>query len=631
AETRLRGEIEKVRADLRDVIDALPADRVEWERRLAAKIRQGGVHETVWIDDQLQTGGRTEGDWTFVRGGPVPAHSGDAYRVQSSDALVQHYVVDATRGTISVKEGDVFFAWVYLAKGDTPPALMLQLNVGGDWAHRAVWGGDEIVFGRRAESWPGYRRLGALPETGRWHRLEVDAAAVGLTPGQVVTGMAFTQFGGTVYWDAAGVRSTRLAPAPVLEALRTPQPERTPAQRQTLAGHQAETSPVVTRHRASIAELESRLTTLEESLPLTMYTRSAEPREVRILPRGNWLDESGEVVEPASPALMGTLASDGRATRRDLARWLVTPVREGGVGELTARVFVNRIWTLLFGQGLCPSTDDFGGQGRPPTHLELLDRLAIDFVESGWDVKELVRRLVMTRTYRQSSRPSERAAARDPENLLFARQSRYRLPAEMIRDTVLVASGLLTDEIGGPSVKPPQPAGHYRHLNFPVREYEADAGPEQWRRGVYVHWQRQFLHPMLRAFDAPTREDCTTQRRVSNTPIAALALLNDPVFVEASRVFATDLVSRAEPDSRATIADAMRRATARAPSDAEVRVLLELLDESRRHYAAHPDEAMQLIEVGSSPRDPSIEPATLAAWTQVTRAILNLHETITRE
>jgi hypothetical protein len=394
----------------------------------------------------------------------------------------------------------------------------------------------------------------------------------------------------------------------------------------------ADTAPAVAERRQRIDALRSEREAIEAALPLTMYTRALdEPREVRVLPRGNWLDDSGPVVEPAVPEFMGRLDVEGRATRLDLARWLVTPAEQGGVGELTARVFVNRIWALLHGQGLCPSLEDFGGQGRPPTHLALLDHLALDFVGSGWDVKALVRRLVLTRTYRQSSVPGPEALARDPENLLFARQTRERLSAEMVRDTVMAVSGLLVERVGGPSVRPPQPTGHYRHLNFPPRRYEPDTGPEQWRRGLYVHWQRQFLHPMLRAFDAPTREACTPRRTLSNTPLAALALLNDPVVVEASRVYAQRLLADASGDDEAVIARAMREATGRRPRAAEIAVLMRLLDEGKRHYRASPDAARALIAVGTVPPDPALEPANLAAWTEVTRAVFNLHETITRD
>ena len=304
---------------------------------------------------------------------------------------------------------------------------------------------------------------------------------------------------------------------------------------------------------------------------------------------------------------------------------------QGGAGGKTARVFVNRLWALFFGAGLCPSTEDFGVQGQPPNHLELLDRLAFGFVESGWDVKTLVRRMVLSRTYRQSSVPTDDEFRRDPLNHLYARQFRQRLPAEMVRDTALAVSGLLVDRLGGPSVKPPQPAGYYRHLNFPQRKYKPDTGPQQWRRGVYVHWQRQYVHPMFRAFDAPTREECTARRPVSNTPLAALTLMNDPTFVEASRVFAQRVLASAPRNDDVAVAYAMREATGRRPNDAEVAVLTALLEASRQHYASRPDDAEALLAVGASPRDATLDAANHAAWTQVARAILNLHETITRD
>jgi hypothetical protein len=298
---------------------------------------------------------------------------------------------------------------------------------------------------------------------------------------------------------------------------------------------------------------------------------------------------------------------------------------------MSARVFVNRLWAMLFGTGLCPSAEDFGGQGKPPNHLALLDLLALDFIDSGWDIKALVRRMVMTRAYRQASVAKPDVARRDPLNEFYARQSRQRLPAEMVRDIALLVSGLLVDRVGGESAKPPQPAGYYRHLNFPTRKYRADLDQDRWRRGVYVHWQRQFLHPMLRAFDAPTREECTAQRSISNTPLAALTLLNDPVFVEASRAFAERALLAPAKHDRERIAWAMREATSRWPQVTEVDVLLRLLQGARTHYHDHPEAATALLAVGASPRAESLPVSEHAAWMQVTRTILNLHETICRD
>ena len=378
--------------------------------------------------------------------------------------------------------------------------------------------------------------------------------------------------------------------------------------------------------RQQLAKLEAERKKLARSLMVTEALK--EPRTVRILPRGDWMNESGEIVEPAIPAFMGTLATDGRATRADLARWLVTPVAEGGMGELTARVVANRLWAVFFGAGLCRSADDFGGQGEPPDHLELLDRLALEFA-AGWDVRRLIRTIVTSRVYQQSSDATEELLARDPDNRLLARQGRWRYPAEGVRDAILLTSGLLVEELGGPSVHPYQPAGYYRHLNFPQREYKSDTDQRQWRRGLYVHWQRMFLHPQLLAFDAPTREECTATRMRSNTPKAALVLLNDPTFVEAARTLA-ERVLKETGDDAARIDALWRHALSRRPDSDERRLVAELLARRRAEFAAEHAAARDLLAVGLAPRDESLDDAELAAWTATARAVLNLHEAIAR-
>ncbi|MAE62825.1 MAG: hypothetical protein CMJ18_01015 [Phycisphaeraceae bacterium] len=357
----------------------------------------------------------------------------------------------------------------------------------------------------------------------------------------------------------------------------------------------------------------------------TMITVAKKPRLTRVLPRGDWLDESGEVVRPAVPHTLGRIAcGERRATRLDLARWLVSKDH-----PQTARVLVNRLWYLFFGKGLSSRLDDLGAQGEPPVHPELLDALALEFVDSEFDVKAIVRLLVTSRAYAQSSRATPAARARDPHNRLLARQSRWRLPAEMIRDVALATSGLLVTEVGGGSVKPYQPARYYRHLNFPTRRYVTHEDARQWRRGVYVHWQRMFLHPMLRAFDAPTREECCAERAISNTPKASLTLLNDPTFVEAARALAARLIDEAATDQD-RIARAFALAVSRPPTMPERRVLSGLL---ARHLAAYRTDsaaAKELIGVGLSAKRTDLDAAELAAWTSLARVVLNLSETFTR-
>ena len=380
--------------------------------------------------------------------------------------------------------------------------------------------------------------------------------------------------------------------------------------------------------RRRLDELKARRKTLERKLMVTKAL--AEPRTVRILPRGNWMDDSGAVVEPAIPAFLGTIPGPGRATRADLARWLIAPVTDGGIGEFTARVTANRLWAILFGAGLCRSAGDFGGQGELPDHPELLDELALEFMERGWSIRDLVRTIVTSRTYRMSSAASPELLARDPDNRLLARQGRWRLPAENIRDTALAASGLLVERLGGESVHPYQPAGYYQHLNFPAREYSSDKDDRQWRRGLYVHWQRMFLHPQLLAFDAPTREECTATRMRSNTPKAALVLLNDPTFVEAARKLAERAIQDGGDSDDDRLAFLWKRTLSRGPDATELLIAKGLLDRRRADYATNPQAAADLLAVGVAPRAEGLDDRDLAAWTATARAVLNLHEAIAR-
>ena len=384
----------------------------------------------------------------------------------------------------------------------------------------------------------------------------------------------------------------------------------------------------VVAKRLELERLEADRNAIDRKL---MVTRAlAEPRQVRLLPRGNWMDETGMVVQPTIPTFLGDLSAPGRPTRADLAAWLVRPVAQGGVGEFTARVTANRIWAICFGTGLCRSVGDLGGQGELPDHPELLDRLSLELIRSGWNVRDLVRTIVTSRAYRMSSDAPADLLARDPDNRLLARQGRWRLPAENVRDTALFTSGLLVEQLGGESVHPYQPAGYYRHLNFPIREYKADDDARQWRRGLYVHWQRMFLHPQLLAFDAPNREECTAVRMRSNTPKAALVLLNDPTFVEAARKLAELAIASGGTGDDERIAFLWKRTLSRSPDARELAVVKDLLARRRDEFKASPQAAGELLAVGIAPRDKTLDEPELAAWTAAARAVLNLHEAIAR-
>ncbi len=380
------------------------------------------------------------------------------------------------------------------------------------------------------------------------------------------------------------------------------------------------------KHRDELVKLKKERLELEAQFVPTMITKAIPPREIRILPRGNWMDKSGQVVQPHVPHFLKQLdTGDRRATRLDLANWLVSPDH-----PLTARVFVNRLWKQFYGIGLSKGLIDMGSRGEVPQNQELLDWLALEFMDKGWDMKHMIRLMVTTSAYRQSSLPRPEVDAVDPDNRLVAHQSRFRMEAEQIRDNALAVSGLLVNRLGGDIVRPYQPAKYYAPLNFPERDYTASTGDDQFRRAVYIHWQRQFLHPFLLAFDAPTREECTALRPISSTPTAALVLLNDPEFVEAARALAAKILDKAPADDEKRIRWAWRQVLGRDASPAEQKVLTALLEKHRKQYAADTKAAEAILTVGISPRPTNIDATELAAWTSLSRVLLNLNETITR-
>jgi len=384
--------------------------------------------------------------------------------------------------------------------------------------------------------------------------------------------------------------------------------------------------------RAALAQTRKLASAVRESRngrAWTMVTKSLpDPLAVRILPRGNWQDETGPVVVPSTPSFLpARLEStpEKRLTRLDLAQWIVSKDN-----PITARAVMNRLWQQFFGIGLSAVVDDLGSQGELPSHPELLDFIASEFRDGGWDMKKMIRLFTTSATYRQSSSLRPELREIDPANRLLASQNPRRLEAEFVRDNALFIAGQLNlRDIGGPSVKPYQPEGYYDALQFPNRDYAASAGPEQWRRGVYMHWQRTFLHPMLANFDAPARDECAALRVLSNTPQQALTLLNDPTFVEAARLFATRLLGKTEANDDARLQRAFQFAIAREPKAKEADSLKKFLGTQREYYRANAADAAKLIKTGTAPL-PAGDAAELAAWTSLCRVLLNSQEAITR-
>jgi hypothetical protein len=353
------------------------------------------------------------------------------------------------------------------------------------------------------------------------------------------------------------------------------------------------------------------------------------PRDTFVLGRGDYRNQT-EKVQPGVPAMLPPLPADAPLTRLTLAKWLVDPAH-----PLTSRVAVNRFWQMYFGTGIVKTQEDFGVQGESPVHPELLDWLATEFIRTGWDIRAMQRLIVTSATYRQSSKVTPALLEKDPENRLLARGARFRLPAEMVRDTVLAASGLLNGEIGGPSVLPYQPKGLWEEMafgeGFSAQSYEQSHGKALYRRGMYTFWKRTVPPASLATFDAPDREKCTVRRAQTNTPLQALTLMNDPTYVEAARALGQRVLLEGGKDEKHRIEYAFRLATARKPEGKEIGVLRQLLKGRLSEFQQNRQAAIKLVSVGESPRDKSLDVAELAAWTTVASAILNLDETITKQ
>jgi hypothetical protein len=382
----------------------------------------------------------------------------------------------------------------------------------------------------------------------------------------------------------------------------------------------------------NLKSLREQSAALQKQILTTMVmSEMSKPRDSFVLARGDYRNQTDKV-EPGTPAILPplTIHNGKRATRLDLAEWLVDPAH-----PLTARVAVNRYWQLYFGTGIVKTAENFGSQGDPPSHPELLDWLATEFIRTKWDVRAMQRLIVTSAAYRQSSKVTPELLEKDPENRLIARGPRYRLPAEMVRDNALALSGLLNPAIGGPSVFPYQPKGLWEEMafgdGFSMQTYVQSHGPDLYRRSMYTFWKRTVPPAQMSVFDAPDREKCTIRRTVTNTPLQALVLLNDPTYLESARVLAERVMQKAgrDPAQRATLA--FELATARKPDKSEIAVLTDLAKQEMKTYSSDRKQADALLKNGETPIDPKLDRVELAAWTTVASTILNLDEVITKE
>jgi hypothetical protein len=445
-------------------------------------------------------------------------------------------------------------------------------------------------------------------------------------------------------WEGLAQSNDKL-PAEVRAILMVPRPKRGGAEAKTLRDYylrkvHESASEIIGLLEQDRDDFTKKIKAVEDTAPYTLITEEmTKPRPAYVLIRGDF-QQRGQNVERGVPAAFPPLPPDGPNNRLGLARWLVGPDH-----PLTARVAVNRLWAQMFGHGIVQSVADFGTQGDFPSHAELLDWLASEFIlpstfgngaagdnagVRAWDVKRILRTIALSATYQQASTFTPGGAKIDPHKRLLARMPRYRLNAEELRDCALETAGLLNPKIGGPSFMPYQPPDFYKHKNenWP---WIASPGNEQYRRGLYAFWRRTALHPMFAILDAPNREECTAVRPRTNTPLQALVTLNDPTFVEAARVFAQKILTQGPKDLDGRLAFAFRGATCRTPSGAELKVLRHRFQLQHVRFLADKDAASKLVNVGQYPRDAALDVAELAAWTAVANMLLNLDEVLSRE
>ena len=509
--------------------------------------------------------------------------------------------------------------------GSAPPSSALKL--------RASAAGDSFAAAETAKVLDNDRKtrvaISVTPDRVARAVFELESALVDDAPADIEIELGVENANGPSRWriSTTAIEPELLAPAKVVAIARTEDARRTPAERRQLAAFRLSQEPRPRALTDELTALKKQLAAAESEIPTTLVMEEMkEPRPTFVLLRGAY-DKPGERVTAATPAVLPALADDEPRNRLGLARWLVSPQN-----PLTARVTVNRLWQQIFGTGLVKTSEDFGAQGEPPSHPELLDWLAGEFIRSGWDVKHMMQLMVTSATYRQQSRLTPLLRERDPENRLLARGPRFRLPAEGVRDQALAASGLLVEKIGGPSVKPYQPPGLYEQLIATSgARYASGQGDDLHRRSLYTYWKRSVPNPAMLLFDAPFRESCTVRRPRSNTPLQALDLMNDPTYVEAARFLAQRMLQEGGAAVDARLAHGFRLLLARSPRPAEMAVLRAAYERARADFENDPASAKALLTIGEAKTDPRWSPVELAAFTAVASTMLNLDEVITKE
>ena len=600
----------------------------------------------------MSTPGEGGQEWVSVLEGPVS--SGERALKIRGKGLAQNFY---HKGAAPIEvPGDGRFAFmVFLDPVEVPQAVMIQFYSEGKWRHRAVWGDSEVIpFGVSGTT--SRFAAGDLPPEGNWARLEIDAEKIGLKAGDQITGIALTLAGGTAYFDQLSMvwrvdaakdpnqsfqawlglwegKEAQGVPLEVSRILKKAAGQRSEAEREQLWEYYLSqvcllTKPILEPLRTAWMKFRAEREALEGAIPASLILRDTPmPRESFVMQRGEY-NQPGEKVLPGVPSVLPPLGGAQKPNRLDFARWLVSDSH-----PLTSRVAVNRFWQQFFGVGLVKSSDDFGSQGQPPSHPELLDWLAVTFRESGWDVQKLVRLMVTSAAFRQSSSAAPEQWRLDPENRWLARGPRFRLDAEELRDMALTVSGLLNPKIGGRGVRPYQPPNIWEPVAFVgsnTRSYRADTGPELYRRSLYTFLKRTAPPPLMANFDAPSREQSCTRRERSNTPMQALQLMNDVQFLEAARVLAERLCLEGGATPADRIAYGFRAVLGRAPAAQELEVVSAAYEQHLGTYRRSPETACRLVTQGESRLRRGIPIPELAAWTLVAHLLLNLDEAISQ-
>lgn len=684
-----KSALEKARGDEQQAKQRLEEAAAKLNYRDPAELSEAPARQRVedlWLDDVFPQGARvtcTSRNPSIWALSEVAPPLGRRALRQASASRYQDKFENPTLPYV-IPENPTISVFVRIDPDERPEALTVEFQ-SQRATHRASWGDAGKLGGTKTDKgW-----MGEVPESGRWIPLDIPADRLDLKAGDAIKSVALTQFGGVCWWDglkvagdinpAADPRTSFLAwwkdrtgkdtpgvPGDLAPLLKQgPEGKITEEQKQKLRSwflawiaRPSETELQQLQHAWQEANVAA--VTLDESLPGTFIFKDLEkPRDAFVMLRGQY-DKPGERVEPGVPAVFPPLKksnAEARPNRLDLANWLLSPEQ-----PLTARVTVNRFWQQFFGTGLVKTSFDFGSQGETPSHPELLDWLAVKF-QSGseargpgpergdrssnssasrfsdpgprtpWDVKDIVRLLVTSATFRQDARVSSELLKRDPENRLYARGPRFRLDAEQIRDNALFVGGLLNLKMGGRGAMPYQPPNIWEPVGYSdsnTRYYLQDHGDNLYRRSIYCFLKRTAPPPFMSNFDAPNREQFCTRRERSNTPLQALQLLNDTQHFEAARGFAERIVADGGTTPESRITYAYRTTLSRDPKPDELAIVKQAFDQYVARYREKPEEAKKAIGVGESKPKGTSEPAELAAWTLIANLILNLDETVTR-